>query len=101
VPTGSIDLKDTKAPTESEAVESTLPSPPAEASGSLCAANQEVIPAKLEQGLAFRRIEVEPSPEMQIDYGTEARCRGSCTARICFAWCLATRARAIARRCGG
>lgn len=109
-PTGSDDSKDTKALTGSETVDSTLASPPAKRSRSLCVAYREAILVKLEQGLtaqriyqdlrdqqgfsgkyhsvrryvrrlsqqselAFRRIEVEPGQEMQVDYGTGARCR--------------------------
>ena len=109
-PTGSVDSKDTKAPTGSGDLNSGLKSALTETSRSLCAAYQEAILSKLEQGLtaqrifqdlrdeqgfsgkyhsvrryvrrlsqqselAFRRIEVEPGQEMQVDYGTGARCR--------------------------
>lgn len=104
-PTGSVESKDTTAPTGSTAGVS-----PAEvASRSLCDGYRELIWAKLEQGLtaqrihqdlceehgfpgkyssvrryvqrlqeqsaqAFRRIEVAPGEEMQVDYGAGARC---------------------------
>ena len=104
-PTGSVDPKDTKAPTGSASVESPPAEASRSLCGAyreaiLAKLEQGLTAQRIhqdlcEQGftgkyhsvrryvrrlsehstLAFRRIEVEPGYEMQVDYGTGARCQ--------------------------